>query len=382
MLSYLEISKINILHNYTQFKNYVHPKTKVIAVVKGNAYGHGLAQVVQILDEHTDMFAVNSIEELEILRRYSSVPALVLGYIPKKQLEQAVLLNGTLVMYDIERLKILNNIGEALNKRPKVHIKIDAFLGRQGILPPEIKDFTKQLKQFNKLDIEAIYAHFANIEDIGNTRDGKVVDFTHAQKQIDILNDSVKYFVKNINKNIKTHISSTAGILAHDKNTSINNFVRLGIGLYGMWPSEQVRAFYSREKIDLRPALRWVTHIAQVKIVPAGTTIAYDLTYTTSKETKIAIVPQGYSDGYDRKLSNRGEVLIQGQRCKVLGRVMMNMFVVDVSNLNKVQAEDEVVLLGSQGQDTITAEEIATHTETINYEITTRLSGLLPRLID
>ncbi len=381
MLSYLEISRKNLVHNYQQFRDYVHPKTKIMCVVKGNAYGHGLSQTVQVLDPHTDMFAVNSIEELDILRRYSSLPTLVMGYVPKRQLDEAIQLNGTLVMYDFERLTLVNEIGERLNRRPKVHIKIDAALGRQGILPEEAKEFARSLKQFNKIDFEAVYAHFANIEDIGNTHNGKVVDFSHAQKQIDLLSGTIKHFEKNVNKNIRTHISSSAGILAYDKNTHVSDYVRLGISLYGMWPSIQVKEHYKNLNMDLRPALRWVTHVAQVKTVLAGSTIAYDLTFITSRETKIAIIPQGYSDGYDRELSNQGEVLIQGMRCRILGRVMMNMFVVDVSQLTEVAAEEEVVLLGAQGDDEITAEQLAAHCRTINYEITTRISPLLNRKI-
>ena len=147
-----------------------------------------------------------------------------------------------------------------------------------------------------------------------------------------------------------------------------------------MWPSMRIGSLY-KNKIKLKPVLSWKTKIAQIKTLPKGSTIGYGLTYRTNEKTKIAVIPQGYGNGLDRGLSNKGEVLIKGTRCKILGRVMMNMFVVDVSHLNKVKTEDEVVILGTQGGEVITAEELADRLDTINYEITTRISPLLPRII-
>ena len=180
---------------------------------------------------------------------------------------------------------------------------------------------------------------------------------------------------------MKTHISSTAGTFVYEKNFGINSLVRIGLGLYGMWPSLVISHEQSANGIKLMPVMRWVTHVAQVKTVPKDYPIGYGLTYVTPKETKIAVIPQGYSDGHDRGLSNCGEVLIRGTRCKVLGRVAMNMFVVDVSHLDVVKSEDEVVLLGSQKNEKISAEEIAEKINTINYEVTTRVSSLLPRIV-
>ena len=147
-----------------------------------------------------------------------------------------------------------------------------------------------------------------------------------------------------------------------------------------MWPSEHIKYLY-KNKIELKPVLSWKTKIAQIKTLPAGSTIGYGLTYMTYVPTKIAVIPQGYADGLDRGLSNKGEVLIKGTRCKILGRVAMNMFVVNINHLKNVKAEDEVVIIGSQGKEQITAEEMAEKIDTINYEITTRLSSFLPRIV-
>ena len=167
--------------------------------------------------------------------------------------------------------------------------------------------------------------------------------------------------------------------MSYEKGKGINSLIRIGIGAYGMWPSEHLKVLY-KNKITLMPALAWKTKIVQIKTLPKGSTIGYGLTYKTKKETKIAVVPQGYADGYDRGLSNKGEVLIKGTRCKILGMVSMNMFVVDVSHLKNVKQEDEVVILGRQGKEEIPAEELAKKLGTINYEVTTRISSLLPRL--
>jgi alanine racemase len=169
--------------------------------------------------------------------------------------------------------------------------------------------------------------------------------------------------------------------MVYEKNGGDSIIIRPGITMYGMWPSEDLRNKFETENFFLKSVLKWVTHVAQVKTLPAGYCIGYGLTYTTSKPTKIAVVPQGYSDGFDRGLSNKGEVLIKNSRCKVLGRVAMNMFTVDVSHLANIKAGEEVVLLGKQGDERVTAEEIAAHLGTINYEITTRIFPLLPRVV-
>jgi alanine racemase len=169
--------------------------------------------------------------------------------------------------------------------------------------------------------------------------------------------------------------------MVYEKASGANKIIRPGLSIYGMWPSEDLRKRLDGKDFNLKPVLRWVSHVAQVKRLPKGHSIGYGLTFITPQAMKVAVVPQGYSDGYDRGFSNKAEVLINGKRCRVLGRVAMNMFVVDVSRLPKVKAEDEVILLGEQGKERITAEELAEIIGTINYEITTRINPLLPRII-
>jgi alanine racemase len=206
------------------------------------------------------------------------------------------------------------------------------------------------------------------------------MNFTHAQKQIDMYHKYVDIFKTNGFPKIKTHISATSGILVYERGNSLHDLVRLGLGLYGIWPSEHLK-FLNKNKVVLKPALRWVSHVAQIKVLPANHPIGYGLTYITKKATKIAVIPQGYADGLPRSLSNKGGVLIRGKRANILGRVAMNMIVVDISNIKDVSPEDEVVLLGKQGKNEITAEHIARDSDTINYEVTTKISSLLPRVI-
>lgn len=372
-LSYIELSQKNLIHNIKQFRNLVKGGTKISVAIKGNAYGHGQNEVANILEPYADYFQVNSLEELALLRKVTTKKTFLLGYVQKNDLTTAVKLGCIPVIFSIEQLKHISAIADMCHKIQEVQIAVDAFLGREGFLPDELPEIFSEIKKSRYLKLSGIYAHFANIEDTSS--------FVHAQKQINEYKKALKVAKKFGFKKLQTHISATSGILVYEKNGGINSLVRLGIGVYGLWPSKHLELLYENTKIKLQPVLSWKTKVAQVKILPKGHSIGYGLTYITKRETKIAVIPQGYADGLDRGLSNKGEVLIHGTRCKILGRVSMNMFVVNVSHLPDVRLEDEVVILGQQGKEEITAEELAKKINTINYEITTRISSLLPRVI-
>lgn len=377
-LSYIELSKKNLIHNIKQFRDLTKKParrgggTKISVAIKGNAYGHGQNEIAKILEPYVDYFQINSVEELELLRKVSKKSVLLLGYVEKSDLAKVIKLSCILAVFSIEQLKHISVMAEICKKVQEIHIPIDAHLGREGFLLSELPNLFKEIKKSKFIKVTGIYAHFANIED--------TLDFSHAQKQIEEYGRALKLADKFGFKNLQTHISATSGLLAYEKTKGIHPLIRLGIGVYGMWPSENLKKMY-QNKIKLKPVLSWKTKVAQIKILPKGHTIGYGLTYRTKKETKIAVIPQGYADGFDRGLSNKGEVLIKGARCKVVGRVSMNMFTVNVSHLKKVKIEDDVVILGSQGKEEITAEELAKKLDTINYEITTRISSLLPRMI-
>jgi alanine racemase len=371
-LSYIEISKENLVHNIKQFRGILNKNVKIAGVIKSNAYGHGDVQVVQVLNSHVDYFQINSIEEFERIHKFAKKPILIFGYLNESGIRKAIKGGAILSAFDLIHLLKINHIAESLKKKVKVHIALDSYLGREGVMPNQVEGLIKEIKNLKYIIIDGVYSHFANIEDTMN--------FTHANKQIETYHECVEIFRKNGFQDIKTHISATSGILMYEKDNNLHSIVRLGIGLYGMWPSEHLE-FLNKKKIILKPVLKWVTHIAQVKILPANYPIGYGLTYITKKATKIAVIPQGYSDGLSRSMSNNGEVLIKGKRAKILGRVAMNMMVVDISNIKNVVPEDEVVILGKQGKCEITAEEIAKELNTINYEVTTHISALLPKII-
>ena len=371
-LSYIELSGENLIYNIKQFKNLAKRGTKFAVAIKGNAYGHGQNEVAKILESHVDYFQVNSIEELELLRKISNKKTLLLGYVQRRDLSKIVKLGCILSVFSLKQLSEISKIARKYKKIQEIHVPVDACLGREGFLTTDLPKFFTELKKYKNLILTGMYAHFANIEDTNN--------FTHAERQIKRYEEAKKIAQKYGFGKFETHISATSGLLVYEKDSGINSIIRLGIGVYGMWPSEHIKYLY-KNKMKLKPVLSWKTKVAQVKKLPAGSTIGYGLTYTAFKPVKIAVIPQGYADGLDRSLSNKGEVLINGSRCKILGRVAMNMFVADVTHLKNVEAEDEVVLLGKQGKQEITAEELAEKIDTINYEITTRLSTLLPRIV-
>jgi alanine racemase len=370
--SYIELSKKNLIHNIKSLKSLAKAGVKFSVAVKGNAYGHRQKEIVKILEPYVDYFQVDSVEELLLLRQTSHKKALVLGYVQKSDLSLAIKLGCILSIFSLEQLKELNKQSQKLKIKQEIHIPVDAYLGREGFLLHDLPKVFMEIKKYRNIKLTGIYAHFANIEDTTN--------FSHAQKQINEYEKALKLAEGFGFKNLQTHISATSGLLAYETNKGTHPIVRLGIGVYGLWPSENLKHLY-RNKIELKPALSWKTKITQIKVLPKGNTIGYGLTYKTKKETKVALIPQGYADGLDRGFSNNGEVLIGGTKCKILGRVMMNMCVADVSHLKNVKVEDEVMILGKQGKAEISAEEMAKRIDTINYEITTRISALLPRVV-
>ena len=372
-LSHIELSKENLIHNIRQFRSLVKKGTKLSVAIKGNAYGHGQNEVTKILEQYVDYFQVDDVEELELLREVTKKDTLVLGYVQKENLSKLMKLGCTLAVFSIGQIKSISAIAEMRKKVQEIHLPVDVYLGREGFLLADLPQTFTEIKKHKFIKLTGIYGHFANIEDTTN--------FAHAQKQINEYKKAVELAEEFGFNNLQTHISATSGILVYEKNRGVHPLVRLGVGVYGMWPSEHLMNIYGKNKFKLKSVLSWKTKVAQIKSLPKGRTIGYGLTYKTKRETKIAIIPQGYADGLDRGFSNNGEVLIKGTKCKILGRVHMNMSAVDVSHIAKIKLEDEVVILGKQGKQEITAEEMASRINTINYEITTRISSLLPRII-
>lgn len=375
-LSYIEISKENLIHNIKQFRSLLPKDVKIAGVIKANAYGHGDREVAQIISSFVDYLQVDDIEEFERVRKFFKKEIFIFGYLNDDGISRvAKNYRAIITCFDIFHLKKINKIALKLKKNIRIHLAVDSYLGREGILPESIFSFIEELKKSKGVILCGAYSHFANIEDTMNR--------THAEKQVNVYHKCVEILKENGFNNLQTHISATSGILTYEGKKELctkHSIVRLGIGLYGLWPSSHLE-FLNKKKIILKPVLRWVTHVAQVKILPANYPVGYGLTYITKKKTKIAVIPQGYSDGLPRYLSNKGKFMIDGKFANIIGRVAMNMIVVDVSSIKNVKEGDEVVVLGSQNKKKITAEDLANVLETINYEAVTSINPFLPRVI-
>jgi alanine racemase len=371
-MTYIELSRENLIHNFLEFRKLLKKGTEIAFAIKGNAYGHDQNEIAKIAEKYVDYFFVNSLLELRLLRKVSKKKTFLFGYVEKKDLKDAIKLQAILAIFNKEQLLELINLTNKQKQKIEVHIPVDALLGREGFLLSEFIEILEILKTAKYIKLGGIYAHFANIEDVNN--------FTHATKQIKEYQKFLKVLAKYNFKNVKTHISATSGVLVYEKSKGINNIARIGIGGYGLWPSPHIEFLY-KNKLELKPVLSLKTKLAQIKVLEAGRTIGYGLTYTTFEKTKTGVIPLGYADGLDRRLSNSGYVLIRGEKCKILGRVSMNMTIVDLSKLKEVKVEDEVVIIGYQGKEAISSEDIAEKINSINYEVVTRLSSILPRVI-
>jgi alanine racemase len=387
MKTWLEISKDNILHNLKEFRRILGKDVKIMAVVKSNAYGHGLAEMAGILkdkgvgplDKPEDdklWLGVDSIDEAIILKKTGvEAPILILGYTELSGLKDAVEGKFRLTVYNKEAITALGK----LQKPAKVHLKIETGTTRQGINENEILGFIEYARKFKNIEIEGLSTHFANIED--------TTDHAYAKKQLARFESVITLLTRGtLDSTVKgapchipiKHVACSAAAILF-KETHFN-MARIGIGMYGMWSSKET--FVSaKHKLKLKPALTWKTIIAQIKKVKKGTPVSYGLTEKVSRDSLIAVLPIGYYDGLDRGLSSIGNVLVRGKRCKILGRICMNMCMVDVTDVKNVKLEDEVVLLGRQGREEITAEELAGKLGTINYEVVTRINPGAKRVV-
>jgi alanine racemase len=289
-------------------------------------------------------------------------------------LEEAVELDVRLTVYNHETLECLDQITQRLGRDARLHVKVETGTNRQGVLKEHLVDFVWAAKQFPRLQVEGLSTHYANIED--------VTEHHYAEYQLRNFDEACRLLeAHGLDVPVK-HTACTAATILFPQ--TLFSMVRVGIGLYGLWPSKETKISALQAGIalnELEPVLNWKTKIAQIKTVKSGETIGYGCTDVATQDTRLAVLPVGYYDGYDRKLSSIGYVLIRGRRAPVMGRVCMNMIMVDVTNIPEANLEDEVVLLGKQGNDSISAETLAGKIGTINYEVVARINPLIPRVI-
>jgi len=369
-LIWVEISKSALENNIQQLKKKLPVNTILAPVIKGNAYGHGFVNVAKIFEKAgANWFCINSIIEARKLRAAGiKIPLFIMGYIQLSDLEDAVNLDCRILVYNKKNIRKIAKITKKSNKDAIVHIKLETGLNRQGVLAEDLLEFLDYIKQYKKINIEGVSTHFANLE---NT-----TDQIYTKQQIDEFLKLIK-IIEDYGVEIQIkHCGNSAATLCFSP--SYLQLVRIGISSYGMWPSKEIEK--NIKSVNLIPALTWKTKIAQIKEIQKNSYIGYSCTYKTHKKTKIAIIPVGYYDGYDRKIKG-GNVLIKGKKAPILGRIAMNMIIADISKIKNISLEDEVVLLGKQGNKQITAEEMAGWASTINYEITTRINEEIERII-
>ena len=341
--------------------------TGIIGVIKADAYGHGSVEAAQVLLENgADWFAVAVVDEGLNLRKHGiNAPILLLGYTPELRFED-VINNGFIqTMYSYEMAEKLSKTAVRLGKTAVVHIKIDTGMGRIGYrVNDEAADEIVRISKLPGIEVNGMFTHFAASDEADKAYTN--MQFERFMKMDKMLKD------RGLNIPVR-HAANSAAIM--DIDSMMLNMVRPGIILYGAYPSDEV----IKENLDLRPVMSIKTHVSFVKEVEKGDCISYGRTYTAPEKRKIATIPVGYADGFIRAYAKEGRVLINGKFAPIVGRICMDQFMVDVTDIDDVKINDEVVLMGTQGENSITADDIAKALNTINYEVFCTLSKRVPR---
>lgn len=355
-LTWVEIDLAAIQNNVRQMRTLT--RTRVMAVVKANAYGHGAAPVARAAAEAgADWLGVARLEEGLALRAAGlTTPILVLGYTPSEDAGRAVTNALTLTVFDYQTVRAYATAANALGRPLRVHVKVDTGMGRLGVLPAEAPEFVRAVRDLEQVELEGVFTHFAgsDLADLGSARQ-QMAEFMSVLKAID--------------RPPLVHASNSAGALALPE--ARLDLVRMGIALYGLNPSDEVPC-----PADFRPALTWKARVAQVKTLPPDHGVSYGAEYVTTEAETLAVLPVGYADGYRRVPKNVNEVVIRGQRAKVRGRVCMDQIIVGVSHIPGVRVGDEVTLLGPD----LPADELARRWGTINYDVTSGIMARVPRI--
>lgn len=416
--SWVEISRTALSENV---RTIAGPDRILCVVVKANAYGHGIREVAKVVEKERAFrdtssssstsgvfpfntqcfpargwFGVDSLSEVETLRDDRiRQPIIILGYVPVEDARAAVRTDARVTVAISETVRALAAAARSLRRIVPVHLKVETGTQRQGVLPRDLSAFVRLIERSRGLALEGISTHLADVEDTGP--DG----FAHVQ--LERFDRAVAIAERIAGRRLLRHASASAATMLFPD--ARFDLVRCGIALYGLWPSERVRDVIERtvtpsssstsgvsrkllntrgfpaRSLRLSPVLTWKTIVGHMHWVPNGAPVGYGCTERVRRRTRIAVLPVGYWDGYDRKLSSVGEVLVRGKRCKVLGRVCMNMVMVDVTDAPRVRLEDETVLIGRSGREEVTADELAEKIGTINYEVVTRINPLLPRRV-
>lgn len=373
-LVWCEVDTQALASNMRAFRSLLRPGVKLGQAVKSNAYGHGLVVASQaFLDGGADWLCVNALYEVRALRQAGiTAPIYVMGYLEKSSLEEALALDCRMVVYNGETIDRLGELSARMQRPARVHLKLETGNNRQGVSLPEALQLAERCRA-RGVELEGMATHFANVED--------TTDHRFALVQLSRFNEGVETLRRAGHPLPVCHLANSAATLLWPE--AQHELVRVGVAGYGLWPSRETfvsAALTGRERIPLQTALSWKTRVAQVKDVAVGQFVGYGCTFMVTHPTRLAILPVGYYDGFDRGLSNLGYVLIHGHRAPIRGRVCMNIIMVDVTDIPGVQVEDEVVLMGSQGMERLSAEQLGEWCGTINYEVVARIADHIPRV--
>ena len=364
-----EIDLDAIAYNMEQMRNRIGGDAKLIAVVKTDGYGHGAVPIAQMFEEFSYVwgYAVACLEEAADLREHGiKKPVLVLGCVFPDQYEDMLNYDIRPAVYTEEMADAISGTAVRLGKTAHFHIKIDTGMGRIGFpVSEESADIIERISRLPNVRLEGMFTHFAKADETDKTYTMMQHErFMWMKEQIEERGVSIRYF----------DCDNSAGII--DLPDMRHDLARAGISTYGMYPSDEVK----KEAVDLKPALRLTSHVTYVKDVAAGTPISYGGTFVAPEQMKVATIPVGYGDGYPRALSNKGYVLIHGKRARILGRVCMDQFMVDVTDIPDTKFMDPVTLIGEDGGDRITVEDLSELSGRFNYEFVCCLGKRIPRV--
>jgi alanine racemase len=376
VLNWVEVDARALRGNVAEFRRRLGQGPLLGAVVKSNAYGHGMLEAADVARAAgADWLCVNNLDEAARLRDAGhDAPVLVMGYVRLADLEEVAARDLRPVVYNLATVEELDRCATRLGRRVRVHLKVETGTNRQGIPEADVPAFVRRVRASSGLVLEGMTTHFANIED--------TTDHSFAEAQIAAF-QRISDAARDAGGPVPIRHSACSAATLLFNRTHLD-LARIGISLYGLWPSRETYVSClerGKPSLDLRPVLSWKTRVAQVKDVPEGGYVGYGCAFRATRPTRIAVLPVGYFEGYDRGLSGVAHVLVHGKRAPLRGRVCMNMCMADVTDVPGVAVEDEVVLLGRQGEERIPAEQIASWCGTISYEIVSRIHSSLPRVV-
>ncbi len=356
----------NIRYNVNELKKKVDPASKIMFVIKADGYGHGAVRIMEYLGESVDAYGVAVINEAVALRENGCGKLiLILGYTPKSCLKHVIMYNISQTVTDYETARLLSEEAVRQGVNARIHIKLDTGMGRIGFLPGN--DSVETIRKISKLPniiMEGCFTHFSKADEN---------DLSYTEKQYETYIEMLEKLERaGVTFELK-HACNSAAVIQFPK--ADLDMVRLGIASYGLYPSEDI----DKSVIELRPAMEWKTIISYIKTVEPGTRISYGGTYTADSVKRIATVPVGYADGYPRALSNIGRVIVNGISAPIVGRVCMDQFMIDVTGIPDVKVEDSVTLVGRDGNELISVEEIADYGNSLNYEVICDVGKRVPR---